>query len=120
MPRLGEGGCVSGDANQLSVDELNNAFLSQLSSVTGVLHSAEWEFGCSPRGAVDEDHSRFDLTSYPLAPLDVPGHYSTAQPEWGIIGWSDSFFFILHPKRHRNGREQFLKVNRISPINVSK
>jgi hypothetical protein len=70
--------------NQLS--ELTNAFLSQLSSVTGVLHSAEWEFGRSSRGVVDEDHSRFDLRSYPLAPLNVPGHYSTAQPEWGVIG----------------------------------
>src|SRR6201998_177844 len=108
------------DANQLSVKEFANSYLCQLSSVTGVLHSAEWKLGCSPRGAVDEDHSRFDPTSYPLAPLDVPGHDRAAQTEWRVIGELDRLFFSLHPEDHRDWRENLLKENRIFPIDVSK
>jgi len=58
-------------ADQLLVEELLNAEVGKLLSITGPLDPAEREIRRTHRRVVDKDHAGVDSAGDPLAPLGV-------------------------------------------------
>jgi len=86
-PRAGTGG---GDVDQLAIDELSEAKLSEFAPEPRALDPAERQFRCRPSRLVHEDHAAFDLGGDSSSPLGVGGEDLPGVAVGGNLGLGTS------------------------------
>src|SRR5947207_14650271 len=88
--------------NGLDIHELADAETRKLATVAAVLHATERQLGIGGNRGVDEHRTRFDVIGCnALAPGEIAGEHTTAEPEFGIVGDAHR---ILYVPRGTHGR----------------
>src|SRR4051812_38385635 len=75
---------LNGDC--LDINELSNAINGELATISGHLHSSEWEARIRNNHTIDKDHPGLQLVYKLLLLGDVGRPCTRAEPKPGVVG----------------------------------